>query len=654
MNVFDKFELFGQHLHNGQDYLKNHILTQFPVVHSDEEIYEWEGSEEYVWLVDPSVEVLQSFPWYYKPAIGQEPAIHAFPQVYKDSKKVRSYDTVRLVPTKEGDYKTVKSNYIACFYDIYNSKDKFDYFYINSPEDILEAQEKSTTDLFWAVPNNVIVRDTFKFNYKPDYWSIDNIHVFGNGSSDMMDGVCLIPRNYNFNKRELDYRFYANKKQIKVIASDPVPYEKFKVDSYSDYENALEHCQTEMFWAIPSDVEVAEDFNFDYHVSYQNKNVVQVFLNGEHRDGIVLLPRDKKVSKKEIEHRFYVSKNELDIVASYPKSFKKWTVNSYKDYMNACNEIKEDMFWMVYSDLNIRDDFNFDFYISHHDSFNRNIHHIFKNNMYYDGLALISKNLRISRKEFEYRFFANKKEHDIQATTPSLYDIVFISYNEPNADENFKKLVEQFPDRVIHRVHGIKGIHQAHIMAAKAAETEMFWVVDGDANIIDNFNFDYQIAHYDIDGKSTVHVWRSYNPINNLVYGYGGVKLLPTRLTKNMDVYSSDMTTSISNKFKGIEVMSNTTAFNTDPFSAWRSGFRECVKLASKTIHRQKEDETNFRLEAWCTRGADKPFGEYAIAGAIHGKKYGEKYADSPEDLRRINDFDWLEKEFKKSSVQLV
>ena len=311
MNVFDKFELFGQHLHNGQDYLKNHILTQFPVVHSDEEIYEWEGSEEYVWLVDPSVEVLQSFPWYYKPAIGQEPAIHAFPQVYKDSKKVRSYDTVRLVPTKEGDYKTVKSDYIACFYDIYNSKDKFDYFYINSPEDILEAQEKSTTDLFWAVPNNVIVRDTFKFNYKPDYWSIDNIHVFGNGSSDMMDGVCLIPKNYNFNKRELDYRFYANKKQIKVIASDPVPYEKFKVDSYSDYENALEHCQTEMFWAIPSDVEVAEDFNFDYHVSYQNKNVVQVFLNGEHRDGIVLLPRDKKVSKKEIEHRFYVSKNEL-------------------------------------------------------------------------------------------------------------------------------------------------------------------------------------------------------------------------------------------------------------------------------------------------------------------------------------------------------
>ena len=31
------------------------------------------------------------------------------------------------------------------------------------------------------------------------------------------------------------------------------------------------------------------------------------------------------------------------------------------------------------------------------------------------------------------------------------------------------------------------------------------------------------------------HVWRSKNPVNELVYGYGGVKLLPTKLTLDMD-----------------------------------------------------------------------------------------------------------------------
>jgi len=98
--------------------------------------------------------------------------------------------------------------------------------------------------------------------------------------------------------------------------------------------------------------------------------------------------------------------------------------------------------------------------------------------------------------------------------------------------------------------------------------------------------------------------------------------------------------------------MSNTTAFNTDAFSAWRSGFRECVKLASRSIDRQKDEETQFRLDAWCTKGADKPFGNAAISGAIHGKKYGEYAANNPDALKKINDFEWLEEQFKQSYQQ--
>jgi len=52
------------------------------------------------------------------------------------------------------------------------------------------------------------------------------------------------------------------------------------------------------------------------------------------------------------------------------------------------------------------------------------------------------------------------------------YDIIFISYNEPQADENFARLKARFP--YAQRVQGIKGIHQAHIAAAKKAFTKMF------------------------------------------------------------------------------------------------------------------------------------------------------------------------------------
>ena len=225
-----------------------------------------------------------------------------------------------------------------------------------------------------------------------------------------------------------------------------------------------------------------------------------------------------------------------------------------------------------------------------------------------------------------------------------MYDIVFISYNEPNADKNWNNLKQRFP--LAKRVDGVKGIFQAHQKAAKKCFTKMFWVVDADAELLEDFSFNYEVDDYNLE---TVHVWRSINPVNDLVYGYGGVKLLPRKLTLNMDTLKTDMTTSISSKFKAVSFISNVTAFNTDSFSAWKSGFRECAKLASKTIDRQKDYETFERLDIWCNKGTNKPFGIDAIRGAKAGKKFGEENKDNLEELSKINDFDWLKQKFSKS-----
>lgn len=224
-----------------------------------------------------------------------------------------------------------------------------------------------------------------------------------------------------------------------------------------------------------------------------------------------------------------------------------------------------------------------------------------------------------------------------------MYDIFFISYNESNADENYKKLTLRFP--YAQRTHGVKGIHEAHLASAKKSFTKMFWVVDGDAEILDTFNFDYVVSKYD---RECVHVWRSKNPLNGLEYGYGGVKLLPKHLTIAMDMSKLDMTTSISSLFKAIPETSNVTVFNTDPFSTWRSAFRECVKLSSKSISKQIDNETNERLNIWCTV-ADGIYSEYSLSGANAGKKYGEIYKDNLEELKKINDFEWLKNNFEKN-----
>ncbi len=227
-----------------------------------------------------------------------------------------------------------------------------------------------------------------------------------------------------------------------------------------------------------------------------------------------------------------------------------------------------------------------------------------------------------------------------------MYDIIFISYNEANAEQNYELLKSRFP--FAKRVKGVKGIHQAHIAAAKKSFTHMFWVVDGDAQILETFDFNYEVLH---DQLEFVHVWRSKNPINDLEYGYGGVKLLPKKLTMSMNTNNIDMTTSISQSFKPMEEISNITAFNTDPFSAWRSGFRECAKLASSAIDRQDYSETAARLKIWCSVGRDRPYGEYAIRGALEGRFYGEKNAGNKPALELINDFDWLMIQFQQSQT---
>ena len=225
----------------------------------------------------------------------------------------------------------------------------------------------------------------------------------------------------------------------------------------------------------------------------------------------------------------------------------------------------------------------------------------------------------------------------------TMHDIVFISYKEINAEQNWAALNARFPRAK--RVHGIKGIHQAHIAAAHMVLSDMFYCVDGDAEIDPGFNFDY---HVDTDKQDHVHVFRARNPINDLVYGYGAVKLLPTEDVRRLAQhdFKTDMTTSINRRYKVVHQLSNITAFNTDEFNTWRSAFRECAKLSSRAIPGQVDDETNNRLQVWCTDGIDRLHGQWCIYGALAGRQYGLDHGQDDEKMFLVNDQQWMYEKF--------
>ena len=346
---------------------------------------------------------------------------------------------------------------------------------------------------------------------------------------------------------------------------------------------------------------------------------------------------------------FYVSRSDVD--DNHWINFKKrFPIAQKLDNIKNFDDLKKhsftNMFWVVWDDLDVVEEFNF----SHKaDKWDNMYVHVFKNGDFYDGICLFPKKISISQKEFDDRWFINKKEIPIIASYPKKtsekYDIVFISYDEINADENYENLKSRFSHAK--RIHGVDGIHRAHKEAARISETDMFWVVDGDAQVLPTFLFDYSVPKHN---KRCPHVWRSRNPINDLEYGYGGVKLFPRELTLELNLNTPDMTTSISDRIIIMNEVSNITVFNADPFNAWKSAFRECCKLSSKIIKGQVDSETESRLERWCSDyGKEKMFGEYAIIGAISGKKYGLENSDNIDNLMKINDFKWLKDQFSSN-----
>jgi hypothetical protein len=114
----------------------------------------------------------------------------------------------------------------------------------------------------------------------------------------------------------------------------------------------------------------------------------------------------------------------------------------------------------------------------------------------------------------------HKSMDSITPVFPDALDVIFISYNEPNAEENWQRVLSKAP--YAKRVDGVDGIFNAHKAAAKLSSTDMFYVVDGDAYLVDGWKFDYQPGLFDRD---CAYIWYSKNPVNGLVYGYGGVKL---------------------------------------------------------------------------------------------------------------------------------
>ena len=208
------------------------------------------------------------------------------------------------------------------------------------------------------------------------------------------------------------------------------------------------------------------------------------------------------------------------------------------------------------------------------------------------------------------------------------FDIVFLSYDEPNAEENFALLCAQVP--WTKRVHGVKGSDAAHKAAAEQSETDWFITVDADNKIYPEF-FDLDLDMN--DPKIKVYDWCGKNVINGLRYGNGGLKLWNKEFVLNMKTHEAaeDDRAQVDfcweDGYKNFPVVYSETAVNGSEFQAWRAGFREGVKMTLLNGEKVPAQEivqsiwwhNIHRLKMWSTVGSHVNNGIYAILGARQG-----------------------------------
>jgi len=233
------------------------------------------------------------------------------------------------------------------------------------------------------------------------------------------------------------------------------------------------------------------------------------------------------------------------------------------------------------------------------------------------------------------------------------YDVIYLSYDEPNAEKNYADLLTKVP--WAKRVHGVKGSDAAHKACAELSETDRFITVDGD-NIIRQEFINQEIdfdEHTDL--KNSVISWCGRNIINGLMYGNGGLKCWPREYVLKMKTHENadpnnpqaqvdfcwDLQYIQQNSWYS-DVYNNAT-----PQQAWRAGFREGVKMALDQGVKPTSVEKFLnghwknlhRLWIWLMIGADVDNGLWAIYGARQGL-YKTMLTDW--DYVNVRDFEYL------------
>ena len=530
--------------------------------------------------------------------------------------------------------------------------------YMNSMlETIKRCVVRSGTSKFWVISseNNY---DTFDFAWHANSWQGYMTHVFGSRLQKWSDTYLInkhvFERNAKWAKSiaefpdlnfvtnqyvvipedlyDVYYIDHNNAQQNKGVLLNRFP--KFKttrfVDNYLDtLKRIVATATTEYVWVTSSLCDYTK-FDFSWQPEPWQADMLHVFASKNQKFG----------------DTFYIP------VAKFKQQMDQLELLDWFDTVNYCNEqvvpyigldivrydsdslvdvVKAHTFTAPYAVFTTTGEVP-DFVPSVWRKKDRAVHTFTRSG----SISIVPRDIQaeLSSQLYDYPYIIKHKDAFLAEKSP---DIVFISYDEPQAEENWTKLVTRFPEAK--RVHGVEGMERALLRAAEISDTPWYYAVFAKTELAPEFDFSFKPDYFQ---EPKHYIFHSYNVMNGLEYGHMGIVMYNCNIVKNIKEFGIDYT--LSAKHEVVPVVSAIASFNSNPYQTWRTAFREASKLA-QYIDENRSIETRYRLNVWTSK-AEGEYAEWCLRGARDGKEFYEQHRGDDVALKQAFDWRWLKTKF--------
>jgi len=215
-------------------------------------------------------------------------------------------------------------------------------------------------------------------------------------------------------------------------------------------------------------------------------------------------------------------------------------------------------------------------------------------------------------------------------------DIVFISNGETNAEDNWMILESRIiglETNKLHRVDRVNGRAAAYHAAAEASTTPWFFAVFGKLAIDLDFDWDWQPDRMQ---EAKHYIFHARNPVNGLVYGHQAMIAYNRQLVLDNPGVGLDFT--LDSPHEVVPILSGVAYYDTSAWSAWRTAFRECIKLKASL----PDVESEYRLAKWLDINSDEADPQWSRLGAEDAVEYYNQVNGDFAALKKSYEWEWL------------